>query len=232
MSGTPTTAAEDFRDDPEWLDRGVAPEDAERALRDLERVYRWLFGASGLRGPVLAAATTPGARCLDLGAGGGHVATDLVRSAARRGRRLVVVGLDSKLAHLLAGRRMGSPQLPVVADATALPFRPGAFACAFSHLFFHHFDAATNRRIVEQMRRTAARVVVVDLRRGLLARLLSRLCLRLLRLGETAYHDGVVSMARSYGLASVREVVAGLPVLALRRRFPYRWSLVVRGESG
>jgi SAM-dependent methyltransferase len=218
--------------EPEWLDRpGIDPAEAERALLDLERVYHRLLGSHGLRRPVLAAAgALPHGRCLDVGAGGGHVATDL-RAAAGPARRLVVVGLDAKLSHLLAARRLGSPQLAVVGDAGALPFAAGAFACAFSHLLFHHFDAATNRRIVEEMRRVARRAVVVDLRRSLVARLLSRLCLRLLRLGPTAYHDGVVSMARSYDLGSVAEVVAGLPVLELRRRFLYRWSLVVAGTA-
>ena len=230
--GTTAPSGAEAAEAPEWLDRGVDPAEAERALLDLERVYRRLLGGHGLLAPVLAAtAGLPRARCLDVGAGGGHVGADLVARAAARGQRLVVVGLDSKLSHLLAGRRLRSPQLGVVADAMALPFRAGAFACAFSHLFFHHFDAAGNRRVVEEMRRTARRVVVVDLRRSLLARLLSRAFLRLLRLSPTAYHDGVVSMARSYGLGAVREVVAGLPVLELRRRFPYRWSLVLRGEG-
>lgn len=217
--------------EPEWLDRaGVDPREAEGALADLERVYRLLFGGYGLRRPVLAAAAAAaGARCLDLGAGGGHVAADLSRLAARRGGRLAVVGLDRKLSHLLAGRRRGSPQLPVVADAAALPFRAGAFACAFSHLFFHHFDVATNRLIVAEMRRVAARVVVVDLRQAVVSRLLVRPCLRLLRLGPTAYHDGVVSVARSYDLASVAEAFAGLPGFALRRLFPFRWSFVADG---
>jgi SAM-dependent methyltransferase len=220
-------------DEAEWLDReDIGAAEAEAALVDLEKVYRLLLGRKGLVGPIFAAVSgKAAARCLDLGAGGGHVAGDLTMRARRRGQRLVVVGADRKLSHLLTGRRRGSPQVPVVADAAALPFRDGAFACAFSHLFFHHFDGATNRGIVGEMRRVAARVLVVDLRQSLVARLLARPCLRLLGLGPTAFHDGIVSVARSYDLASVAEAMSGLPVVELRRRFPYRWSMVVEGAA-
>jgi SAM-dependent methyltransferase len=225
----------------ELLDRpGVPPDEAERALRDLERVYRWLLFGGPLRRAVLAAVRGErGALVLDLGAGGGHVAADLARrgdahrnDARRSDAAPKVVGLDIKLSHLLAGRRMGSPQVPVVADASALPFPPGAFACAFSHLFFHHLDEAANRRVIEQMRRVARRaVVIVDLRRSRLSRLLVRPCLRLLGLSPTAYHDGVVSAETSYALPAVADVVAGLPVRELRARFPFRWTLVVAGSD-
>jgi SAM-dependent methyltransferase len=217
----------------ERLDRGVSPAEAERALRDLERVYRrFLGGGRALRRLVLRTARAAAAkprRCLDIGAGGGHIAADLVRDAARGGDRLVVIGIDAKLSHLLIGRRMGSPQLPLVADAAALPLRDGALACAFSHLFFHHFDVAGNRRVLAEMCRVARSVVVVDLRRSRLLRWLVRPGLRLLRLGEVAYHDGVMSVERSYRLRELDAVVEGLPVVERRRSFPFRWALLLRG---
>ncbi len=217
----------------ERLDRGVSPAEAEAALRDLERVYRWLLaGGRHLRHRVLRAlGEGSGGWCLDLGAGGGHVGADVVRDAARRGRRVRVLGVDAKLSHLLAGRRFGSPQLPLVADASALPIRDGTLACAFSHLFFHHFDASGNRSVLAEMVRVAQVVVVVDLRRsGVLLRLV-RPGLRLLGLGEVAYEDGVISVERSYSLEEVAAVTGGLPVRELRGRFPFRWALVL-GRPG
>jgi len=222
---------------PERLDQGVPPAEAEAALRDLERVYRVLLaGGRELRRLVLSALarsgdSTPNPWCLDLGCGGGHVAADLVRDARRRGRTLKVIGVDAKLSHLLVGRRRGSPQLPVVALAGALPVRDGALACSFSHLFFHHFDEAGNRRVLGEMRRVAAIVVVVDLRPSRFARWLVRPGLRLLRLGPVAYHDGVTSVVRSYGLDAVAATVAGMPVLEMRKSFPFRWVLVLAGGS-
>jgi SAM-dependent methyltransferase len=221
--------------EPERLDQGVPPEEAATALRDLERVYRLLLaGGRELRRLVLdAQARSGGAKpwCLDVGCGGGHVGADLVRDARRRGRTLKVVGVDAKLSHLLAGRRSGSPQLPVVALAEALPLRDGALACAFSHLFFHHFDEAGNRRVLGEMRRVAATVVVVDLQPSRIARWLVRPGLRLLRLGAVAYHDGVTSVVRSYSLDAVAATVAGMPVVEMRKSFPFRWVLVLAGGS-
>ena len=219
--------------EPERLDRGVPPAEAEAALRDLERVYRLLLaGGRDLRREVLATvADLSRPWVLDLGAGGGHVAADLQRDTDARQASLRVIGVDAKLSHLLAGRRFGSPQLPLVADAMALPLREGAVACAFSHLFFHHFDAADNRRVLAAMRRVARAVVVVDLRRSAVLRWLVRPGLRLLRLGEVAYEDGVISVERSYRLREVAAVVAGMPGATLRGRFPFRWSLVLRGAG-
>jgi SAM-dependent methyltransferase len=223
-------AASAVEQEPEKLDRGVPPAEAERALRDLERVYRlFLAGGRDLRRLVLrelAMASSPW--CLDLGAGGGHVGRDLVRDAARAGRALKVIGVDAKLAHLLAGRRFGSPQLPLVADAEALPLRDGVVGCALSHLFFHHFDAAGNRRVLAEMCRVARSAVVVDLARSALLRVLVRPGLRLLALSDVAYEDGVVSVERSYAFADLAAVAAGFPVAELQRRFPFRWALVMR----
>jgi SAM-dependent methyltransferase len=209
----------------------VPPAEAAAALRDLERVYRlFLGGGRDLRRLVVRETQTAGSGwCLDVGAGGGHVAADLTGDGALRGLVLRVIGVDAKLSHLLAGRRFGSPQLPLVADAEALPIRDGAVGCAFSHLFFHHFDAAGNRRVLAEMRRVARAVVVVDLRRSRLVRWFVRPALRLLDLGEVAYEDGVVSAERSSSLEEVAAVVAGFPVVELRRRFPFRWALVLRG---
>jgi SAM-dependent methyltransferase len=220
-------------EEPERLDRGVPPAEAEAAMRDLERVYRLLLGSGrDLRRLVVRESAAGASRwCVDLGAGGGHVAADLERDAARRGLELRVIGVDVKLSHLLAGRRLGSPQLPLVADAAALPMRDAALGCAFSHLFFHHFDAAGNRRVLAEMRRVARAVAVVDLRHSRLLCWLVRPGLRLLGLGEIAYEDGVVSVERSFTLEEVAAVTAGFPAIELRRRFPFRWALVLRGGS-
>jgi ubiquinone/menaquinone biosynthesis C-methylase UbiE len=144
---------------------------------------------------------------------------------------LKVVGLDLKLRNHLAGRRRGVEPLRVVADASVLPFRDGTFEWSFSTLFFHHFDAAANRRILAEMRRVAAAgVAVVDLRRNRLAPALLNLLFFLLRTGEVTRHDGRVSFARSWTLPEVASLVAGEPVLELRRRFPFRFSLVLSSQ--
>jgi SAM-dependent methyltransferase len=217
--------------EPELLDRpGLTPAQTERALAGLARVNRLLLGHR----PVAAAALPrlavgPAAqRLLDLGTGSGEGAARLARAAARRGVDLAVVGIDRKLGHLLVGRRRGHRQLRVVADAEALPLRDGACDWSLSSLFFHHFDGAANLRVLAEMRRVARRgALVVDLRPGRLPYWLARLLIPLVGACPVTRHDGPASVARAWPLEAVRRLTAGLPVAELRRRFPFRWSLVV-----
>ena len=221
-------------DEAEILDRGgLDPALVERSLAELQRVNRLLFGYAPVLRTLLPrlAATGTGdepALLLDVGTGRGDVAARLVRAARRRDRRLRVVGVDRKLGHLLAGRRGGMQQMRVVADARALPFADGAVDWTLSTLFFHHFEAAQNRRILAEMRRTARRAaVVVDLRRSRLGEAVGRLLIPLTGAGFITRHDGRVSLARCWPLCRVAELVAGEPVIELRRRFPFRFSLVL-----
>lgn len=220
-----------LHEEAEILDRpGLAPSVVERSLVELARVNRWLLGHRPVRRTLLPriVAGPPVQRLLDVGTGSGDVAAGLARRAARRGRRVVVVGVDRKLSHLVVGRRLGRRQLRVVADARALPFRDGAFDWSLSTLFFHHFDAPANRAILAEMRRTACRgVVVVDLRASRLGRWLGRLLIPLLGVGPVTRHDGRVSLARGWRLGTVERLVANLPVVELVRRFPFRFALVL-----
>ncbi|HSF41985.1 MAG TPA: methyltransferase domain-containing protein, partial [Thermoanaerobaculia bacterium] len=125
------------------------------------------------------------------------------------------------------------PQLRVVADATALPFRDGAVEWSFSTLFFHHFDEEENRQVLAGMVRVSrAGAVVIDLRRNRLARwLLVHLGFPLFQVSEVTRHDGQVSMERAWSIPEVRRLAEGLEAVELRRRFPFRFSLVVGGRT-
>ena len=214
----------------ELLDRATLTfAESEGSLVELDRVNRWCCGALPLRRTLLPRLAAGPARVLDLGTGTGRVAHRLVRAAAGKGSRLRLVGIDRKLKHLVVGRARGVPQLRVVADARALPFRNGTFSWSFSTLFFHHFDRGTNREILDEMRRVAsAGAAVVDLRRSRLALWLLNLAFPLLRAGPITRHDGRVSLQRAWTVPEVRQAVEGLPVAELRRRFPFRFSLVLR----
>lgn len=228
---------------PEIMDGALAYEDARRALTDLDRVTRFLLGHGALvrtLAPRLAARRSgdpPGpdgrpVAVLDLGTGTGRSAEVVARAARRRGAPpLRVVGVDRRLAHLVVGRDLGHRQVRVVASAEALPFREGAFDWAFSTLFFHHFGRRENLGILAEMRRVTGRgVAVVDLRRSRLAVVLARLLFPFLGVGRVARHDGRLSIVQSWTRAEVAELVSGLPVKELRRRFPFRWSLVIRSR--
>jgi SAM-dependent methyltransferase len=204
----------------------------ESALGELRRVNRWLLGHGPVRRTLLPRLLA-GPReqlLLDVGTGSGEVAAALARRAAAAGRRVRLVGVDRKLAHLLAGGAGRPRQLRVVADARALPLRDGAVDWSLSTLFFHHFDAAGNRRVVAEMRRVArCGAVVVDLRESAVARRVGPLLIAALGVGPITRHDGRVSLARAWALPAVAALVEGQPVVELRRRFPFRFSLVLAG---
>jgi SAM-dependent methyltransferase len=227
------------------MDGDLPYQEARRALTDLDRVTRWLLGTGSLVRTLARRLSAPPRggseeeaplRVLDLGTGSGRPAAVLARAARRRGARLRVVGVDLRLGHLLVGRALGNGQQRVVASAEALPFRDGAFDWAFSTLFFHHFGGRENLAILGEMRRAARRgVAVIDLRRSRLAVTLARLLFPILGVGRVARHDGYLSIAQSWTRAEVAELVGrvgGLEIEELRRRFPFRWSLVVRADEG
>ncbi len=221
--------------EPELLDRpGLSAAQIERALRGLSRVNRLLFGYRALVRAVVPriAAGPPAQRLVDLGTGSGEGGARLARAAARRGVALTVVGIDCKLAHLAAGRRFGHAQHRVVADAAALPLAGGCADWAVSSLFFHHFDADGNRRVLAEMRWVARRgAAVVDLRPGRLPYWLARVLIPLVGGCPVTRHDGPASVARAWPLEAVRRLTAGMPVEELRKRFPFRWSLVLFSSS-
>lgn len=227
---------------PELMDGPLPYPEARRALRDLDRVNRLLLGVTAVRRallPRLLATHREGRasplRVLDLGAGSGNLARMLTRAAGRRGVPVRMVLVDRRLTHLAVGRparRAAGAPLAVAASAEALPFRRDAFDWSFSHLFFHHFDGAANRKILDEMLRCSrAGAVVVDLRRSRLAAWLARLLFPFLGVGRVALHDGLLSLAQSWTAGEVEALVGGAPevsVVELRHRFPFRWSLVVR----
>ena len=224
------------------LDRPLRPElmdgpdlslpDTERALADLDRVNSRLLGYHASRRALLRRIVA-GCRCqtlIDLGTGSGRVSAELKQLALRHGVALRVIGVDRKLRHLVFGNR--TDQLRVVAAADALPFRTGASTWCFSNLLFHHFSATANRRVLAEMRRVAVRgAVVVDLRRALCARLFIRLLLPLLRVGPVARYDGKLSTDQAWCLGEIDQLTRDLPVAELRRRFPFRFSLVLAGGT-
>lgn len=225
------------------LDGALAYEEARRALGDLDRVNRLLQGVGAARRvlvPRLAPDGNPPpagepASLLDVGAGTGELTRSVARSAERRGARVRLVILDRRVTHLaVAGerRRSGETLLRVAASVEALPFRDGAFDWTMSNLLFHHFGGRANREILAEMLRCARRgAAVVDLRRSRVAPWLVRLVFPLLGIGRVARHDGLLSLAQSWTRAEVGELVRDLPVVELRRRFPFRWSLVLRSHG-
>ncbi|MGB3562541.1 MAG: methyltransferase domain-containing protein [Thermoanaerobaculia bacterium] len=216
---------------PELMDQSALPlADTHRALADLDRVHRWLLGCHAVRRALLPRLRTQPVpqTALDLGTGSGQVAASTVDCARRYGINLRVVGVDRKLSHLLYGRRQGIPQLRVVADARTLPFGDQTVDWCISNLFFHHFTRDHNYCILAEMQRVATGgTLIVDLRRSWFAQRLIGPALRLLGVARVALHDGQISISNAWSLHEVSQLLDGQEPVELRRRFPYRFSLVL-----
>lgn len=230
-SGIPAAASRAVRSlEPEIMDGELPAAEAARALDDLDRVNRWLLGTRAVVATLLPLLKDGPQRqvLLDLGTGSGATMAAVARRLARRGRELSVVGVDRRLAHLVAGRARGIPQLRVVASGDRLPLRDGSVDWAAQSLLFHHFDGATNRRIVAEMRRVARRgAAVVDLVRSAWAGRLVRWLFPLLAVGPVARTDGQLSVAQSWTPEEVRELLADDGLVEIRRVFPFRFRVVV-----
>src|SRR5690606_4430375 len=122
------------------------------ALAGLARVHRWTLAATVLRrslaGPLAAAGPRP--RVADIGAGDGALSARVL-TRHHPGASLLLV--DRQLAHLVEARRAGRGRWHVVADGRRLPLADGGVDLAFSHLVWHHLDAAGNRAVAGQLRR-------------------------------------------------------------------------------
>lgn len=216
----------------EWLDSdALSREQRDRALRDLERVHTWtLAGPAVLRAVRELPLPASGAlRVVDVGAGSCDLSDRVLR---RLPRRTDLAACDRQLAHLLHARENGRARWHVVADARRLPFRDGGFSASLSHLLWHHFDERSNGECLEEMLRVSEHgVAIVDLRPSALARRLFPLLARVLRMEAAAWEDGVTSLAAAWPFERVRRVLPQGLRYTLRRRFPFRWSLVIRSKA-
>lgn len=210
----------------EFLDRPVPPGDRAASLADIDRLNAW-FGGYALSLRELgrhAARLAPGASIavLDVGGGAGEFAARVARWARRSGRRARVVVVERDAATLALARRVGAahPEVALIcADATALPFRPGAFDVVTSGLLLHHLepdDAVAGLREMAAVARGA--VVVNDLLRTRLAWALVWLATRLLARHRFSRHDGPLSVRRAYSPAELRALgeKAGISGLTVR----------------
>ena len=173
---------------------------------------------------------------LDLGTGAGDLPGDAVRWAARRGWRLVPVGLErSRVAAALASAA-GCPC--AVADAGMAPFRDKSVDLVLVSQVLHHLAPASAVRLLRDCDRLARLgVVVADLRRARLAGPLFRLGGRLLGFDPVTLCDGVTSIRRGYDPGELRALLGRAGVQGrVNRRPGYRlvatWRPSPRAEQG
>lgn len=211
----------------ELLDDPAAdPAAVTESLRNIARANRWFGGSAAVRyGLARALAAVPRGAVLtlaDLGTGLGDLPLVAARWAARRGVRLVTVGLErSRVAARLAARS-GVPC--VVGCAGAAPFRDKSVDVVLVSQVAHHLTAESATCLFRRCDRLARRAVVIaDLRRAPLGPAVFWVGARALAFDEVTVADGMTSLRRGYTVAELRGLLAAAGIRAsVSRRPGYR----------
>jgi ubiquinone/menaquinone biosynthesis C-methylase UbiE len=213
----------------------------EGNLRDLRRINRFSGGLELSRKAVDALALVSRlpldqpVSLLDVGTGGADIPVDLIADWRRRGRRLTVLGVDSRPEVLAAAGRerpavVATDGLTLrVADGRTLPFEDGSFDFAHSSMVLHHLEPTDAATLVHEMARVARHGIVInDLARGRLRYLGAWVLLHVVTRNAFTRHDGPLSVRRAYSLAEARTVLteAGLRIVDEEIGFVgHRWAL-------
>lgn len=210
-------------DDPSGNPTAVAT-----SLRNIARANRWFGGTAALRWGLrrVLRGTPPGARLtlLDLGSGLGDVPRAAAAWAARRGVRLVPVGLER---HPVAARLACDRGLPTILGcASAPPVSDKSVDIVSVCMVAHHFEPDSVVELLRTCDRLARRAVIVaDLRRAAAAAAAFRCGARLLRFDPMTRADGVTSIRRGFTAGELGALLGRAGVAAAVARRP-GWRLV------
>lgn len=217
----------------ELLDDPAAdPVLAAESLRNITRANRWFGGAAavryGLRRALEGVSRGATVSLLDIGTGAGDLPSVARGWAARRGVRLVPVGLErSRVAARLA-HRTGMPC--AVACAGVPPLREKSVDVVLVSQLVHHLETGSAVRLLRTCDRLARRAVIIaDLRRGALGRLAFWVGARTLRFDPVTLADGMTSIRRGYTTSEMSTLLVSAGVRATVTRRPgYRLVAVWR----
>lgn len=212
----------------ELLDRpGLDPDEVRRNLREMAMLNSLPGGiGASLRATLLlldgAGGDSP--TVLDVGAGWGDFARRL--SAARDVRVIAADASPQVLA--IAARNIGRIKGVTLleADARAIPLADDAVAVTHASLLVHHLDPADAVTALREMARVARLGVVInDLRRGRLARLLVAAPILAFARSPMTRHDGLLSARRAYTVPELDDLAAAAGLRPLART-PAWWPRV------
>jgi hypothetical protein len=213
-------------------DPGADPATVARSLRNIARANLWFGGAAAVHhGLARALRGVPSGATLtlaDLGTGLGDLPRAAVRWAARRGIRLVPVGLERSPVAAGLARASGIPC--AVACAGAPPLREQPVDLVLVSQVAHHLADESAVRLFRTCDRLARlAVIVADLRRGPLGPAAFWVGARALRFDGVTVADGMTSLRRGYTVRELRGLLTAAGVrAAVARRPGYRLVAVWR----
>jgi len=225
----------------ELLDAGDgSDEDVAESLADLRRINRFLGGRrvvlDAIRG-CLAAAREKEVSVLDVGTGSADIPMAVADQCRNLGLSTFVAAADISERNLRVARAMlgVSPEIQFVrADSMNLPFADDSFDFVTASLFLHHFRDEDVVHLLSHFARIARRAVIVnDLVRNLVPYYFTKLAGPFLAASFLTRNDAPVSVLRGFTRRELGDLArrAGLHDLEVKRRFPYRLSLVAYVRS-
>jgi len=222
---------------PEKMDAPGLPEgDLRRALRDIDRINRWLGGYklvfSALKSLPAFKRKEP-MILMDLGCGSGGIIRAVSLWAKRSGHPLRFIGVDmNPTMTRLAGNccvlhENVSFRTADVFDDVLLIDRPDV---VMSTLFVHHFDRESLIRLLQRMLQLAQQAVIInDPDRHPVAYYSIKLLTRMFSASYLVRYDAPLSVARSLTRREWVEVLkaAGITNYRLRWRWAWRWEIII-----
>jgi 2-polyprenyl-3-methyl-5-hydroxy-6-metoxy-1,4-benzoquinol methylase len=196
----------------ELLDDPAAdPATVARSLQNIARANRWFGGSAAVRfglGRVLSD-VPPGQTLslLDLGTGLGDLPRMAVRWGARRGIRIVPLGLELNRA---AARLAQGRQVAVTVGCAGIPpVRDKSVDVVLVSQVAHHLSAQSVVHLFRTCDRLARHAVIVaDLRRHVLAAPSFWCGARLLGFDPVTRSDGVTSIRRGFNRRELADLLA------------------------
>lgn len=205
-------------------------------LRDLGRINRHLGGVDLSAAAIDAlAAHRDELTMIDVGTGGADIPVALIDRARGRGRRLRVVGVDSR-PEILAAAVHASPAIAAtdglelhVGDGRSLRYPDRSFDVAHASLVLHHLEAGEALALLREMGRVARLGIVInDLQRNRIGWLGAWLIGHLLTRNRMTRYDAPLSVRRAYRADEMTAMLrtAGLiPVRIVRGAFGQRYAI-------
>jgi hypothetical protein len=191
-------------------DRDADPAAVTQSLRNIARANRWFGGAAAVRfglSRTLRNCRGETLSLLDLGTGCGDLPRVAIRWGARRGLRIVPLGLE---LHRAAARLATAAGIPTaVGCAGTPPIRAKSVDLVLVSQVAHHLSQASIvhlLRVCDQLARRA--VIVADLRRHALAAPSFWCGARLLGFDSITVWDGVTSIRRGFSRRELRDLMA------------------------